>query len=161
MRLKVIAVGVVAATLIRPGVEAQTSPDFTGKWILVAEKSEQNGASAFGGSFTATQAADALSISRVLLPWGGRRGASPPRPTTYIYKFDGSETNHMGSAVNNRTQSYTFNTTSWSGPRLIILTVSSRDASIKQSIWLEPDGTLVVETTKAGETKRNFYKKTP
>jgi hypothetical protein len=160
MRLSVFAVAIVATALIGTRAQAQTSTDFTGKWTLVVDKSEPGGISAFGDSFTATQTVEALSIARILKPWGGRQGASPPSPVTYVYKFDGTETNHQASSVNNRMMSQSFNTTSWSGSRLSILTVYWRDAPMRQLMWLEPDGTLVVETTKAEKTNRNSYKKT-
>jgi hypothetical protein len=154
------AVGLVVAN-----ANAQTYPDLSGKWTLIADRSEPDGQSAFGETFTAAQDAKAIIVTWQMLVQG--RGTGPqkhPLTVRSTYRLDGAETNP--DIVNGT--AFRFDTASWSEGKLTVLRTERLPSRplhpVKKTvIWLEPDGTLVVETTLgqavASAPVRNYYKK--
>jgi hypothetical protein len=118
--LRLMALVNLAALLTLP-VSAQTRPDFSGKWVLVPEKSVLQRSQGtvrievFGEEFTATQDAETLVI------WNSLDTSGSP----YVYKLDGTETTFIRQAVTGPRE-LTFGTR-WEGNTLILIT-ASKDA---------------------------------
>ncbi len=154
-------------------INGQNYPDFSGKWTLMAEKSEPKGQGAFGETFTAAQDTLTLSIARQVVRQG--RGAGGKKVEVELtvrstYRFDGTETNPDTIFMYpSRSASQIFDTALWSDGKLTILRtergpVGPPHVVKKQVMWLMADGTLSVETVSMSggnpsTTLRNYYKK--
>lgn len=150
----------VLTTVLATAVFAQTRPDFSGTWELDVERSRaanRTGGGSFGGSLPPsagaatgasavttiriTQTAAALTIERVAGQIWNKM----------VHKLDGTESVNTNSTTTIRLKSR------WDGNRLISEGASrtplpedggTMESTIKETRWLDKDGTLVVETTR-------------
>jgi hypothetical protein len=174
--------------LISTGVAAaQTRADFSGRWttepepIAATAPGQRAGGggggagrggrgdmgSGWGPTITITQDAAQLTVEYVFF---GRGDMQPP--LRFRYALDGGETTNsvmMGRGIQTQTS-----TTKWDGSKLVISTRHTYDdpstrkpavLTVTQTVSLESDTSLVVETTRAGAlggpatTTRSVYRK--
>jgi hypothetical protein len=155
---------------------AQTGPDFSGRWTMVAEPAapaDRGGTlaaatmgSGWGPVVTITQSAAALAVERAQF---SQYDMQPPMHLTYA--LDGSEnrnTINMG-----RGPQELVSKASWQAASLVITTTfrfSGRNgkeetSTVTQMLSLDASGSLVIATTVAGAlggppaTSRTTYKK--
>lgn len=167
--------GVIALAFAGVTLLAQGRPDLSGEWTMDAARSRASSGAAAGGmmggggmsaggprpanavsggasmsgggapgvtSVRITQTSSALTIERV-------SGAAPEK---VVYKLDGTE------SVNVTGRTTTKVTSRWDGARLVSEGTSETQisdgsgavsATYKEVRWLDKDGSLVVETTRA------------
>jgi hypothetical protein len=150
---------VLAALVIAPLASAQT-PDFTGKWTLVANPSAAPGGLGGGGigqEAVITQDATSMTIKRT----------TQMGEFTTIYKLDGSESKNTLTVQGNTIDQVS--KAKWDGGTLKIdttLTFDGNPVQVSISMSLDPSGTLLVESTRpdfqgggAPVTTKSTYKK--
>ena len=154
MKRAALAIVMLFALVIGPSAQA-AKPAFAGTWKLTSDPS--------GGPFISTQlvAADDAKTFTVT--------ATSPQlgDSKTVYNLDGTEgkspLEFNGTSIDRTTKA------AWEGPKLVLTTRSDFNGmvfEIKQAWSLEPDGTLVVESTVpdfqgggAPTTNRATYKK--
>jgi hypothetical protein len=145
---------------------AATHPNFAGRWAAVepvgpggpggAPGGGQGGrgdmGSGWGTPLTMTQDANRLTVEYAFFA----RGDMQP-PLKFVYALDGSETRN--SVMMGRGTQVQVSKTSWDGTKLVISTVhtftdpsTNKPATIevKQILSLDAQGSLTVETVRAG-----------
>jgi hypothetical protein len=151
---KVVLFTLVAVMAFAVGAYAQ-KPDFSGKWVLNADKSAMGGGPGGGapggggggragggmgaGPLAITQTATTLTIERTV--------AETVMKT--IYKFDGSESVNEGRGGMKSTY-----VSKWDGAKLVTTIKGETQRGPTQSSEvrsLAADGTMVVETTRQGQ----------
>jgi hypothetical protein len=152
------SLAILVALVLGLGTHAQggSHPDFSGTWALVHEEGAVTLVAAFGEAFTATQSATSLVVDRKALTPAGRGyppGTMVERPVHSAFPFDGAESNITDLYANNgATHHQIFDTASWNGDKLVIARRwrPSPPFSVHRqlAIWLDRDGTLVVETSE-------------
>jgi hypothetical protein len=152
---RVFAALLVALLLAGAGISAQAGkPSFAGSWKLTSDAS--------AGMFIASGlvAADDGKVFTVT-------AATDFGETKTIYNLDGSEAKSPlefnGMSIDRTTKAV------WEGPKLVLTTTSDFNGmsfEIKQAWSLQPDGTLVIESTApdfqgggAPTTSKATYKK--
>jgi hypothetical protein len=167
-RLPSLPIAVVATvTLLVTTLDAQSHADLSGTWTLLSDKGPS-----FGKEFKASQDASSLTIeftSGIVEGTVARIPTiAPVSPLTvvtlrtvvllwqWVYRLDGSETRNpvAGAGV-----SQSLSKASWDGNKLVIVT--SRPAitnglpatrTLKQVVWLDVEGMLVVEEVRTYDT---------
>ena len=126
------------AGLLSAAVAAQT-PNFAGKWAIVADPAAQGPGGSLGQSAVIKQDAGALTITRT----------TPMGEITTVYKLDGSESkntlNFQGNAIEQLSK------TKWEGGTLHVATSMSFDGNpvnVTMAMSLDPAGNLVVVSTR-------------
>ena len=131
----------------------QNRPDFSGRWTLVKNVLGSEAVGVFGETFVATQYSASLIVDWAFVA-RGRGGNLEQRPAHSAFIFDGTESNvsdlHAGSS-----HTQIADTSMWDGQKLVITTTwrgtGVSYVSRKRVVWLESDGTLVVETSTPPE----------
>jgi len=158
----------VAATLCVVAVSAQSRPSFAGRWVLTATVGPfgelgsrplrffNDASSSLGTDVTISQDAAKLTVEYATLP----------NATVLTYRLDGAETRNVPPPAGD---SEVVSSASWKDGKLVILStqkeVSPQGQSLAiqmtQMLSLTPDGTLVVESSHAGngKTQTTVYKK--
>lgn len=148
----------VLVLLVVTSANAQTRPDFSGRWVIPPEagrggRGATSGSpgSGWGSDITITQDPKNLTVEYVFF---GRGDLQPP--LKFAYALDGSETKNrvmMGRGIEERVSK-----TDWDGNKLVIITrfafpdpVTGRSTTtdMKQVLTLETPTTLLVETTRS------------
>ena len=152
---KMLAVLVV---LVVTSANAQTNPDFSGRWVIPAESgrgargaSRGSPGSGWGSEITIAQDAKNLTVEYVFF---GPGDLQPP--LKFVYALDGSETKNrvmMGRGIEERVSK-----TAWDGNKLVITTLfalpdpvtgRSITTDMKQVLSLETPTTLLVQTMRS------------
>lgn len=92
MRRTCLVVGVVAIAVIVARLDAQSPPDFSGKWVLAS--SQPPGTHALGRDFSIAQDSTTLSIDSTGFRFSGSTNggwSETPFPIRTIYALDGIE----------------------------------------------------------------------
>jgi hypothetical protein len=140
------AITAVAAALvcITATLSAQTPPNFAGKWTLVVDANAApagggRGMGGIGQSATIVQDATTLTITRT----------TQVGEFTSTYKLDGTESkntmNMGGNAVDLLSKA------KWEGSKLAVATtmnIGGNPVETSMIMALDPDGNLLVETTR-------------
>lgn len=186
--IRVGGAALAVACLFGLAVRAQGRPDFSGRWTsdpdpAAAPAGRQGGAgggqrgggagragdmgSGWGSPITIAQTATQLTVEYVFFA----RGDLQP-PLKFVYALDGSESRN--TVMMGRGMQVQRSKAAWSGDSLVITTIhtfedpSSRTPAtveVKQTLTLDPSGTLVVETMRGGAlggpatTTRTEYRK--
>jgi len=132
------------------GLAAQTRPNFSGTWNLVpaadaaaapagggGRGGRGGGRGGLGQTFTATQDATTLTITRT---------AFGDQTITATYKLDGSESTNTMMGRGGETQQVS--TASWDGNRLVIVTQTGNGES--RMVLSMQGANLVIEATNPG-----------
>ena len=164
--------------LLAVGATAQTRPDFSGRWTSEpspAGDGQRNAGgerigdmgSGWGPNITITQTAERMTVEYMFFA----RGDMQP-PLRFVFALDGSETKNsvmMGRGIQTQTSK-----TGWEGDKLVITTTHSftrpetgqpMTIEVKQTLALESQTSLIVETTRSGvlggpsSMTRTVYKK--
>jgi hypothetical protein len=150
-----IAFTVVVCTT---SVVGQGRPDFSGKWTLIRAGDGDRAPGAFGDTFVATQYSASLIIDwTVLGPQGrGAPGKMIERPMHSAFIFDGTESNVSDIYVQaGHSHLQIVDTSAWEGQKLVVTTTWRGHAparpTLKRIIWLDPNGTLIVEASKPSD----------
>src|SRR5262245_10567484 len=151
---KMLAVLVV---LVATATYAQTTPDFSGRWVIPTESgrggrgTRGSAGSGWGSDITITQDQKNLTLQYVFFGPGDMQP-----PIKFVYALDGSETKNrvmMGRGMEERVSK-----TAWDGSKLVITTVfafpdpvtgQATTTEMKQVLSLETPSTLLVETTRS------------
>jgi len=161
----------LAPALRAVGVEQR--PNFTGTWTLDAAKSSAVGGGrgtvdtpggGRGGGLGLGPAADSVTITQTTetLTIDERRGTATSR---IVYRLDStSGVNVLAAGRNAGAKASSLSR--WQGSRLVTTVTVATSPDVKQAItyeetrWLEPDGTMVVETRRPGEPnqRRSVYR---
>lgn len=153
--MKRVCFAVIVALSLAAAVTAQARPDFSGTWTLDAEKSVMGrmGGGRGGGmaEVTITIAGPTMTVVRQ-----GMNG-----PVSIVYKLDGAESKNMQMARGGSAEAVY--TSRWDGAKLVT-TIAGGMGTATETRWLEPDGTMVVETARTGRdgtpmTMKLVYKK--
>jgi len=158
MSLRLKKVLAVMAVLFATSANAQTRPDFSGRWVIPQESgrgargaSQGSPGSGWGSDIAIAQDPKNLTVQYVFF---GPGDLQPP--LKFVYALDGSETKNrvmMGRGIEERVSK-----TAWDGTKLVITTsfafpdpVTGRPTTtdIKQVLSLETPTTLLVETTRS------------
>ena len=148
----------VLAILVVINANAQSRPDFSGRWAIPTESgrgargaSQGSPGSGWGSEITIAQDGRNLTVEYVFF---GRGDMQPP--IKFVYALDGSETKNrvmMGRGIEERVSK-----TAWDGNKLVITTLfafpdpvtgRSTTTDMKQVLSLETPTTLLVETTRS------------
>jgi arylsulfatase len=148
----------VLAVLVVTSANAQTSPDFSGRWVIPPERgrgargaSQGSPGSGWGSEITIAQDAKNLIVEYVFFGPGDMQP-----PLKFVYALDGSETKNrvmMGRGIEERVSK-----TAWDGNKLVIttsfafpdpVTGKSTTTDMKQILSLETPTSLLVETTRS------------
>lgn len=167
-----VALGLLSAGLEPP---QQARPDFSGRWTVeapaapagprgggaAARPASGNLGSGWGSTITVAQTPGALTVEYAFFT----RGDMQP-PLKFTFALDGTETKNtvmMGHGFQvERSKA------AWEGQSLVIATLHDyRDPStgkpatfqVARKLSLESADTLIVETTRAGETTRVVYRR--
>lgn len=132
----------IVAMSVAAGVTAQARPDFSGTWVLDPEKSVMGRMG--GGRGGAGMAALTITISGSTLT-ATREGMNGP--VSMVYKLDGSESKNMQMGRGGGAEAVY--TSRWEGAKLVT-TITGGMGTATETRWLEPDGTMVVETARTG-----------
>jgi hypothetical protein len=146
----------LALTLGPTGTGPQDHPNFAGKWEVVHQKGEVQ--FAFGYEFTATQTSASLIVDwKYLAPEPFTPGIVVPsrglvvHSVESVFPFDDSETN-VREVVYDGGILRIFDTATWNGDKLVMLTRwrprLPNGLTQRRTMWLDPDGTLVVESSE-------------
>jgi len=145
-------------------------PSFHGAWTLDASRSSATGGGrgavdtpggGRGGGLGLGPSAEVLQIRHTaeLMSIEERRG---PESATAIYRFNRSEPIELSAGRNAGTTAIAFSR--WKGNRLVTTftlpaTAVGGATTYEESRWLEPDGTMVVEIRRPGESnlRRSVY----
>jgi len=169
----------LVVVLLAAGVNAQTRPDFSGRWTNEPAATAPGGSgqvdaargsagergdsgrgagragdmgSGWGSNITIAQDASRLTVEYVFFA----RGDMQP-PLKFVYALDGSETKNsvmMGRGIQAQTSK-----TAWDSARLVITTAHTfthpetgqrMTSEVKQTLSLESPTSLIVETTRSG-----------
>lgn len=176
MKHLIKTIGTAMIALLTINMMAQTTPDFSGRWVSEPEtKTPTGGAqslagnmgSGWGSNLTITHVASRLTVTYEFFA----RGDMQP-PLKFVYALDGSETKNsvmMGRGIQVQTSKAV-----WEGDKLVITTTHSYDnpangqpmkVEVKQTLTLASPTSLVVETTRSGvlggspSTTRTIYRK--
>jgi len=168
MRRFTMALGVMAAVLLVAGVSAQNKKDFSGKWILDAEKSGGATANAAPGRGRGGQASpiEVRMDSKTLVVITTRTGQDGTVTTaTSTYNLDGSDSKNMGGnrAAGAGGAADQISNAKWDGDKLVI---TIKDSGNKVSYWLD-GANLVRESLNAAPGRdgapptpqRTYFKK--
>jgi hypothetical protein len=158
MRFRFKKMLAVLAVLVVTSANAQTRPDFSGRWVIPVEggRGVRGGGrgspgSGWGPDMTITQDAKNLTVEYVFFGPGDMQP-----PLKFVYALDGSETKNrvmMGRGIEERVSK-----TAWDGSKLVIttqfafpdpVTGQSSTTEMKQVLLLETPTTLLVETTRS------------
>ncbi len=148
---RVVLFTLVAVMAFAVGAYAQ-KPDFSGKWVLDPAKSEMGGGPGGGGGgggrqgggtpapLTITQTATDMTIERTM---GGN-------VSKVVYKLDGKESVNEGRGGMKSTY-----VSKWDGAKLVTTIKAETQSGVRESTEtrsLAADGTMVVETTRQGQS---------
>jgi hypothetical protein len=164
---------VVALLVLTPSLLLETvqkRPSFAGQWSLKGNPKPE--VADLGPQLAINENSESLTIVHVTSVPAGRgssRDATTQQKVRSYYRFDGTETNVSVIAFD-LAQSRRFDTASWEGNRLVVLTKWRSSAGVvstvrRQVFSLEADDTLIVETeqlnngTSAGVAK-TYYQRT-
>lgn len=180
--IKLLAIATVF--LVATSMQAQTTPDFTGKWTLVPETSTGTTGSAqsaergarvapgtmgtgWGADLTVTQ--DSTKLTVEYQPYVRYDMQSPMK---FVYLLNGSpSTNTINTGRGPQEQ---ISKAVWVGSSLVITTVhtfknpqngETNTSETRQTLLLESPASLVVESTRSGvmggraSTTKTMYKK--
>lgn len=178
MRRFSILAAALATAAASIGLAAQDHPNFAGKWVLDAAKSDagtaggaargrmgrgqMSGGMGWGQEFTITQDAATLKVQRDV---GGN-------PIAETYALDGTETKNSVSTGRGDNVAVT-STAKWDGAKLVIeskqpmnMGGNAMAMSTKRTLSIDASGGLVVETTRSGMQGNGMatklvYKKQP
>ena len=141
--MKRVFFAAVVAMSFAAAVAAQAKPDFSGAWVLDAEKSVM-GRMGGGGRGGAGMAALTVAVSGSTLTVT-REGMNGPVST--VYRLDGSESKNMQMGRGGGAEAVY--TSRWDGAKLVT-TITGAMGTATETRWLEPDGTMIVETARTG-----------
>jgi hypothetical protein len=138
----------------RTAVAVQSRPDFAGRWVLVREDATPDAPGAFGESFVAAQYATSLVIDWSFFAQGRGAPGKTERKTHSALIFDGTESN-VSDIYSSGSHAQIVDTSVWDGQKLVITTTwrgnSPAHVSRKLTMWLDSDGTLLVESSTPSE----------
>jgi hypothetical protein len=119
-------------------VASQGKPDFSGHWTVIQGRGAFTSPS-LTPEFTVTQTETSITISH------------QTSKSTATYQLNGSESHNQSGDV------ATTSVASWDGGKLTI-TTRSINANIRRVLWVDGDGTLVIEHTGSShQTTTTFY----
>jgi len=133
----------------RTAATVQNRPDFAGKWGLVRDAAAPDVQGAFGETFVAAQYATSLVIDWSFFAQGRGAPGQAERNAHSAFIFDGTESN-VSDIYSSGSHAQTVDTSAWDGQKLVITTTwrgnSPAHVSRKRTLWLDSDGTMIVET---------------
>ncbi len=162
MRRLAMALGVMATVLFVAGVSAQNKKDFTGKWVVDAEKS--GGAQANTGGRQGGNQASPLEIkmdAKDIVITTTRQGQNGPTTSVVTYHLDGSDSKNTPSfgraaAAGGAAPAEQISNAKWDGDKLVIVT---KDTNDKTTYWM--DGANLVREVLRGQPGRDGAAPTP
>jgi len=164
-----LVVGIVWFVGMTPGTD-QNRPDFGGKWTLVRDAGAPADPGIFGETFVATQYSTSLIIDWSFLAQARGVPGKVERAAHSAFIFDGTESN-ASDIYSGSSHAQIVDASAWDGQKLVIITTwrgnTPAHVTRKRTIWLDADGTLIVETSTPPErgggpwsTARNRYRRT-
>ena len=139
--MKRVFFAAIVAMSFAAAVAAQARADFSGSWVLDAEKSvmgRMGGGGRGGGgmaALTVTVSGSTLTVTRQ-----GMNG-----PVSTVYELDGAESKNMQMGRGGGAEAVY--KSRWEGAKLVT-TITGGMGTATETRWLEPDGTMVVETAR-------------
>ncbi len=178
MRVVEIMMAVASALVGAASLTAQTTPNFSGRWVLApdppAAATQRGGGPATGsmGSGWGTDISVTQDPTTLTIEYAQFARSDMQPPMKFVYRLDGSEsrnTINMGRGPQQQ-----LSRTAWDGSKLVITTSHSFKTSqgsetmtseTRQVLSLESPASLVVETTRSAvmggqpSTTKTMYRK--
>jgi VCBS repeat-containing protein len=150
MRRTATVSSAVAVVLLSAGPHAQAKPNFSGKWVLDAEKTAAAApAAAAGGVSPITISMNATTL-KITVPSKDGSG------TTTTYKLDGSDHKTIVMSRDGKTTEQVSKATI-EGAKVVVKSTGSNGETA--ATWYVDGQWLVNERTSKAGTFRTFYKK--
>jgi hypothetical protein len=138
----------------RTPVAVQNRPDFAGKWGFARDGAAADVQGAFGETFVAAQYATSLVIDWSFFAQSRGVPGKTERKVHSAFIFDGTESN-VSDIYSSGSHAQIVDTSAWDGQKLVITTTwrgnSPAHVSRKLTMWLDSDGTLLVESSTPPE----------